>query len=354
MKSAISVGRVLAVGVHRQRVREAGRARSAQAVQHRRALARVARQHAAPAGPGRRRPVARRPSRACRRCCRRPPPTPGSTARAPRAPCRTPGAGVVARDQHQVRASTRCGSMHAAVATAVTGAQRQRSAKYARSAAAAPGGRPRARSARPSRSANHDRQRRRAPDRPALAEVGRIGLDDDGLDRHLRQVRDQRDAGPKRVDRRARPCACLRGTAPAARPRAGSPRRCGSCRAAGRCGCSAPGARRRRERGCASGSAFMMQTPRGTRATTSSASSMLGWLAAMIRPPRSWRSASSALAVDAHQAEPLRAGPEAAVDRRDRGAADRPAPCRRGSSGYSTRQTRFQPSDITPRWSSST
>ena len=65
-----------------EHVREARRLRDARAVQHGRALAAVARQHAARAAPGRAAPWRRAPRR-CRRYCHRPRPRPGSNARAP-------------------------------------------------------------------------------------------------------------------------------------------------------------------------------------------------------------------------------------------------------------------------------
>ena len=173
------VGRVLAVGVHRQRVREAGRARGA---------------------AGR----AARP-RPCRRCAgstnTRRPGSAAAIARRPSAravgaavdhhPHRVPlrargahrlvdlGAGVVAGDQHQVAWSM--------PAHALMRAQLARRSRP-RAASAGPGGRPRGAKRWPSRTREHDRKRRQAPDRPALAEVGRVGVDEDGLDRHLRHA----------------------------------------------------------------------------------------------------------------------------------------------------------------------
>ena len=119
--------------------------------------------------------------------------------------------------------------------------------------------------------------------------------------------RDQRDAGLERVQRPAHGARAFREHHELAAFAQVIDRAADHARAPSRCGCSARAARRRRGTGCASGSAFMMQTPRGSRATSTSASSIVGWFAATIRPPGSSAQRVERARVDAHHAEALRA-----------------------------------------------
>ena len=84
------------------------------------------------------------------------------------------------------------------------------------------------------------------------------------------------------------------------------------------CGC--PASQAAAEKTLRTSSAFMMQAPRGSRATTI-ASYIAGWLAATINPPGSSRS-KSRRSVDLHHAEPLGRLPARAVDPGDPAAAD--------------------------------